>query len=153
MLQLGPLTTFSALCVLVISVVLLRSARTDFRRLGLAFVVSWLSVRVVTATGAPIILLATYPICAALCFSSRKQLIRIVGLLYGVRALVIVLVIPFDLFIFWEVNRVVFYAQLFLAVGIIIEHGGGRRVAVRSRAIGRGRVFYPVLLARDETKT
>jgi len=145
---LGPITAISMVLVWAISLSFLIWGGTKHRQIAVAFLISWVAVRLSTVYTDPIYFLVAYPICACICISSRFNIVRTIGILYGIRVVIPALVFPFFTdywFWMWEANNVVFYLQLLLAFGTI-EYGKlGRLVLTVIPYNGRRHTDLPFL--------
>ncbi len=127
--MLGPVTTAFMIFIWIFAICLGGLGNKDHAKIAFAFLLSWGAARLATGYDDLYVLLTFYPVCAFICLSAKDEIVRLIGMLYGLRILV---VMAFSAaatqFWMWEVNLYILTCQIVLALATIGTHSYGRRI-------------------------
>lgn len=143
----GPITIASAAVVWSLSLYFLWRGDRAQRHIAVAFLLSWVAARLATVAEAQAIAAVGWTVAAAVAFLGTTGVARAIAALYALRLLVLSMVgIWLSWYTFWELNRVLFYLQIALAFGTLINGP----LAVSSSGLDCGRRRDPArpVLAR-----
>jgi cbb3-type cytochrome oxidase subunit 3 len=122
----GPITTFSMLLIfLICGVFFVFGGRTQ-RCIAAALLVSWIGARSATVLESQFVMLVSLTAAGIISFFGITLISRCIATLYACRlALLSLVTIGYDWFLFWELNRVFLYLQILLALGTLFVNGIG----------------------------
>jgi hypothetical protein len=149
MIPSGPVTLLSMAVVWAVGLAMLVYGDRSAKLIGAAFLISWISARAATELDNISVAVIGWTVCFFMTLSSITVVSRLIAMLYAARV-IWSSALAFGAVgwvIFWDVNRVMLYAQLLLAFGEI-GRGTLDRVNRNRRAAGRPNIAVPGLSAR-----
>ena len=136
----GPVTITLSITIWTIVIGFLLTGQLRHKQIAIVFALSWISARFVTANNDVAVLIFGYTICALICIYSKDVIVRLIGMIYGLRIVVLPTMTIFDantetywLWV-WETNTVLLVIQILLALGTL-DDGRTRVVMADSRLV------------------
>lgn len=123
----GPFTTLSMVVIFVTATAFFIWGRREQRFIAAALLISWIGARLYTSTDNMLTYIVFLTVAAGCALTPFTVISRYIGLIYGLRIVILLLVISniTTTFWLWELNRVLLWVQILLAWGTIAS-GPGR---------------------------